>query len=99
MTPTCRSCSRATRSSPTSDKYTVLEDDKGLIPAGNVIFIASKKVADEAGPDFGTTIEKVQQNLTLPVIQELNSRVDIDKQEPAKVAHDYLKSSGLGPVA
>ena len=77
-----------------SDKYTILEDDKGLIPAGNVIFIASKDVADEAGPDFGATIEKVQGNLTLPVIQELNSRVDIDKEEPATVAHDYLKSSG-----
>ncbi len=78
-----------------SDKYTVLEDDKGLIPAGNVIFITSKKVADEAGPDFAKVIGQVQQNLTLPVIQELNSRVDIDKEEPAKVAHDYLKSSGL----
>lgn len=77
-----------------SDKYTILEDDKGLIPAGNVIFIASKKVADEAGPDFGATIEKVQGNLTLPVIQELNSRVDIDKEEPSKVAHDYLVQSG-----
>jgi glycine betaine/choline ABC-type transport system substrate-binding protein len=77
-----------------SNKYTILEDDKGLIPAGNVIFIASKKVANEAGPDFGATIEKVQGNLTLPVIQELNSRVDIDKQEPSKVAHDYLVQSG-----
>jgi glycine betaine/choline ABC-type transport system substrate-binding protein len=78
-----------------SDKYTVLEDDKGLIPAGNVIFIASKEVADQAGPDFAKVIGEVQQNLTLDVIQELNSRVDIDKQEPADVAHDYLKSSGL----
>jgi osmoprotectant transport system substrate-binding protein len=77
-----------------SNKYTILEDNKGLIPAGNVIFIASKKVADEAGPDFGATIQKVQGNLTLPVIQELNSRVDIDKEEPAKVAHDYLVQSG-----
>ncbi|HEY7150762.1 MAG TPA: glycine betaine ABC transporter substrate-binding protein [Solirubrobacterales bacterium] len=78
-----------------SKKYTVLEDDKGLIPAGNVIFITSKKVADEAGPDFAKVIGQVQQNLTLPVIRELNARVDIDKEEPAKVAHDYLKSSGL----
>src|SRR3954451_23444755 len=77
-----------------SKKYTVLKDDKELIPSGNVIFLASKKVADEAGPDFGATIEKVQGNLTLPVIQELNSRVEIDKQEPSKVAHDYLVQSG-----
>ena len=77
-----------------SNKYTILKDDKELIPAGNVIFLASKKVADEAGPDFADTIEKVQGNLTLPVIQELNSRVDIDKQEPEAVANEYLKSSG-----
>ena len=77
-----------------STKYTILKDDKDLIPAGNVIFIASKKVADRAGPAFGATIEKVQRNLTLPVIQELNSRVDIGKQDPAAVAHQYLKSLG-----
>ena len=77
-----------------SDKYTVLEDDKGLIPSGNVIFIASQKVADEAGPDFGDTIEKVQGNLTLDVIRELNARVDIDKEKPADVARDYLVESG-----
>jgi glycine betaine/choline ABC-type transport system substrate-binding protein len=77
-----------------SEKYTILVDDKELIPAGNVIFIASQKVADEAGPDFGATIEKVQGNLTLPVIQELNARVDIDKEKPADVAHDYLLESG-----
>jgi glycine betaine/choline ABC-type transport system substrate-binding protein len=78
-----------------SKKYTVLEDDKGLIPAGNVIFITSQKVANEAGRDFAKVIGQVQQNLTLPVIRELNARVDIDKEEPSKVAHDYLKSSGL----
>ena len=77
-----------------SDKYTILTDDKELIPSGNVIFIASEKVADEAGPDFGDTIEKVQGNLTLPVIQELNARVDIDKEKPADVAQQYLQESG-----
>lgn len=75
-------------------KYTVLRDDKGLIPPGNVIFIASKNVVGRAGPDFGATIEKVQGNMTLPVIQELNSRVDIGKQDPAAVARQYLKSLG-----
>src|SRR5207248_1402328 len=78
-----------------SKKYTILTDNKGLIPAGNVTFLATKKVADAAGPDFAATIQKVQSNLTLPVIRELNSRVDIDKQTPAAVAHEYLKSSGF----
>jgi glycine betaine/choline ABC-type transport system substrate-binding protein len=77
-----------------STRYTILNDDKGLIPAGNAIFIVSKKVADQAGPDLGATIEKVQSNMTLPVIQELNSRVEIDKQDPAAAAHEYLKELG-----
>ena len=59
-----------------------------------MIFIASRPLVDRAGPDFATTIEKVQRNLTLPVIQELNSRVDIGKQSPSTVARQYLKQLG-----
>jgi osmoprotectant transport system substrate-binding protein len=79
----------------TTDKYTILADDRHIFPAGNPMFIASKDTVDAAGPDFGNVIEQVQRNLSLKVVQELNARVDIDKQKPADVAHDYLKSSGL----
>ena len=75
-------------------RYTFLRDDKRLIPPGNVIFVASKELVDRAGPDLRATIEKVQGNLTLPVIQELNYRVDIGKQSPAAVARQYLTSLG-----
>jgi osmoprotectant transport system substrate-binding protein len=78
----------------TSDDYVLLEDDKGVLPAGNVTFVASQEAADEAGPDFGTTIEKVQSSLDLEVMQELNARVDIDKEEPEEVATQYLQEFG-----
>jgi glycine betaine/choline ABC-type transport system substrate-binding protein len=77
-----------------SDDYTILEDDQGVLPAGNVIFVASQEAADEAGPDFGETIEKVQSDLSLEVMQELNARVDVDKEKPADVAADYLQEFG-----
>ena len=77
-----------------SDDYTLLEDDKGVLPAGNILFVASEKAAQEAGPDFGETIELVQGSLTLEVMQELNARVDIDKEKPADVAADYLSEFG-----
>ncbi len=77
-----------------SDKYVLLEDDKDSFPPGNPIFIASQKAVDSAGPDFQKTIEEVQSGLTTPVIQELNARVSLDKEEPAAVAADYLKSAG-----
>jgi osmoprotectant transport system substrate-binding protein len=77
-----------------SDKYTILDDDKELLPAGNVLFVARTETVDEAGSDFGETIESVQSNLTLEVMQELNARVDIDKEDPAEAAEAYLKEFG-----
>jgi glycine betaine/choline ABC-type transport system substrate-binding protein len=77
-----------------SDEYTILEDDQGVLPAGNVIFIASQEAADEAGPDFAETIEKVQGDLSLEVMQELNARVDIDKEKPEDAASEYLTEFG-----
>jgi glycine betaine/choline ABC-type transport system substrate-binding protein len=76
------------------DTYTILEDDQGVLPAGNVLFVASQETVDEAGPDFGATVEKVQEGLSLEVMQELNARVDIDKEDPEDVAAAYLQESG-----
>jgi glycine betaine/choline ABC-type transport system substrate-binding protein len=76
------------------DKYVLLEDDKGIFPSGNVIWVTDQSTVDKAGPDYQATIQKVQQGLTLPVMQELNARVDIDKEDPAAVATQYLKEDG-----
>jgi glycine betaine/choline ABC-type transport system substrate-binding protein len=76
------------------DKYVLLEDDKGIFPAGNVIWVTDQSTVQQAGPDYAATIEKVQRGLTLPVMQELNARVDIDKQDPASVATQYLQEKG-----
>jgi osmoprotectant transport system substrate-binding protein len=77
-----------------ADKYVILEDDQKVFPAGNVIFVTDQKTADEAGPDYEDTITKVQSGLTEQVMQELDARVDIDRQEPAAVAKQYLQESG-----
>jgi osmoprotectant transport system substrate-binding protein len=77
-----------------SDTYVILEDDQGVFPAGNPIFVASQAAVDEAGPDFQETVETVQEGLTLEVMQELNARVDLDKEEPAAVATQYLQDEG-----
>ena len=77
-----------------SDEYTTLEDDQAVFPAGNVTFVASQSAVDEAGPDMQETAQLVQGNLTNEVMQELNARVDLDKEDPADVAHDYLVESG-----
>ena len=77
-----------------SDKYTTLEDDLGVLPSGNVIFMTKQTTIDEAGPDYPATIELVQGGLTEEVMQELSARVDLDKEKPADVAAAYLEEAG-----
>jgi osmoprotectant transport system substrate-binding protein len=76
------------------NKFVILEDNKHVFPAGNVIFVTSKKVAEEAGPDYQQTIEDVQTGLTLQVMQELDARVELERQSPAEAAAAYLESAG-----
>jgi glycine betaine/choline ABC-type transport system substrate-binding protein/ABC-type proline/glycine betaine transport system permease subunit len=77
-----------------ADKLVLLQDDKKLFPPYNLILTVKDKTAQELGADGAALIDKVQAGLTTPVMQELNSRVDLDKQKPAAVAGEYLKESG-----
>jgi osmoprotectant transport system substrate-binding protein len=76
------------------DKFVILEDDKEVFPAGNIIFVTKKSVAEKAGPDYEKTIVEVQKGLTLEVMQELDARVELEKQTPKEAAAAYLKSAG-----
>jgi osmoprotectant transport system substrate-binding protein len=76
------------------DKFVILEDDKEVFPAGNIIFVSKASTAEKAGPDYEKTIVAVQKGLTLPVMQELDARVELEKQSPAKAAAAYLKEAG-----
>ncbi len=78
----------------TRDDVVTLEDDKRLFRGGNVTFVARKQTADTAGPDLTSTIESVQKGLTERVMQELNARVDVDRETPRAAARAYLREAG-----
>src|SRR3954452_21103937 len=75
-------------------KVALLQDDKHLFPPYNATLVFKKDALDKLGPDAQKTVALVQKGLTTEAMQELNSRVDIDKQTPAAVAKEYLKESG-----
>jgi osmoprotectant transport system substrate-binding protein len=77
------------------EHFVLLEDDKGMFPPYNSTLVVRNDVLDKAGPDFQKTIEMVNKGLTDDVMQELNARVDLDKETPEAVAGEYLKESGL----
>jgi osmoprotectant transport system substrate-binding protein len=76
----------------------LLEDDKGMFPPYNSTFLMKKSAAAAAGPDLAKTIELVNKNLTADVMQELNARVDLDKDTPEQAAQAYLKQFKLIPA-
>ncbi len=78
----------------TTDDLLVLEDDKKLFPPYNVSLVVNDKAAQKAGPDLPKIVAQIQQDLSTKVMQELNSRVDLDKEQPAEVARAYLQQFG-----
>jgi glycine betaine/choline ABC-type transport system substrate-binding protein len=77
------------------DKYATYEDDKNLFPPYQVTLLTRNEAAERLGESGKAVIEAVQEPLTEEVMQELNSRVSIDKQEPEAVAKEYLRESGF----
>src|SRR4029453_18823127 len=81
----------------------LLEDDKGMFPPYNSTFLMKKSVADAAGPALAgaaaraAPIEAVKKNPPADVMQELNARVDLDKDTPEQAAQAYLKQFKLIP--
>lgn len=77
-------------------KYRVLEDTKFIFGFQNVGMVVKTSVAKAEGPAFISTINKVSALLTQKAIIALNSAVEVDKQNPAKVAASFLKANHLG---
>ncbi|NJQ03681.1 ABC transporter substrate-binding protein [Streptomyces zingiberis] len=71
----------------------LLEDDKGLQNADNVLPVVN---AEDAGAkDVERALDKLTEVLTTKDLTELNRRVDADREKAADVAEDYLRSKGL----
>jgi len=77
------------------DKYYTYEDDKQLFPPYYITFMVRNQGIEKLGDSGQQVIQDVQEPLTEEVMQELNSRVTIDKQEPERVAGDYLREAGF----
>lgn len=70
----------------------VLEDDKGLQTAENILpALYTPAVTDT----ITQSLDKVSAALTTEELQQLNAQVEIDRRSPQKVAEEWLQSKGL----
>jgi osmoprotectant transport system substrate-binding protein len=73
---------------------TVLEDDKAFFPSYLPSLNVRQEVAD-ANPGLAELFAPVAAALDTETMQGLNSKVDVDGQEPVDVAREFLTSEGL----
>ena len=75
-------------------KYVVLTDPKNIFGFQNVAPVKNSVLAKE-GPAFAQTMNAVSSKLTIEAMRKMNSAVDLDKQDPATVAGQFLSANGL----
>lgn len=70
----------------------VLEDDKGLLPAGNVVPAIRNDVLDDG---IRSVLNEVSAALTTGDLIELNRRAGVDGVDPGALAREWLQRHGL----
>lgn len=73
---------------------TVLEDDAGFFPAYNVAPVLTDDVLRQY-PQLADVYEEISPSLTDDELRTLNRRVDVEGEEPADVAFDWMVEKGF----
>jgi osmoprotectant transport system substrate-binding protein len=73
--------------------YVLLQDDKKLLAADNVIPVAKKDVASNS--ELATAVNNISKKITTDELIKLNKRFDVDKEDAAVIAKDFLTQNGL----
>ncbi len=75
--------------------FVVLEDDKKLQLADNIVPVVRDELLTRAPLEFRTLINGVTRLLTTEELIDLNRQVGVDRREPRDVAAEWLKSKNL----
>ncbi|HET8569402.1 MAG TPA: ABC transporter substrate-binding protein [Candidatus Limnocylindria bacterium] len=75
--------------------FVLLEDDKKLQAADNVVPVVRNDLLNRAEADLRRVLNGVSAKLTTEALTDLNRQVDIDKKDAKDVARDWLKKQGL----
>lgn len=76
-----------------ANNLVLLEDDKKLQQADNIIWMGSEKKVDSKAQ---AVLDKVNAKMTTEALQQLDKNVEIDHQSAAKAAQKWIDDNGLG---
>ncbi len=72
-----------------------LDDDMGLNPAENLVPAIRVEVVDAYGDDLVALLDSFSEALTTEDLTELNKRADLDQEDPALLAGEWLTTNGF----
>ncbi len=78
-----------------SGDFVVLTDDKGLLSADNIVPVLRSAIATAYGDTLTEALDELSAVLTTEDLIAWNVRTDVDKDEPADVATEWLEDKGL----
>ncbi len=75
--------------------YRLLADPHRVFGWGQAVPVLPTRVLAAEGPAFAATINRVSRLLTTAAIRRMNAAVDVYNQDPATVAHAFLRAHGI----
>ncbi len=86
----------STQSAITVNGFVSLEDPKELITSQAIVPLVTRKAAT---PETTAVLDRISSKLTTPELERMVRRVEIDKDDAATVARDFLRRHRLGAPA
>jgi osmoprotectant transport system substrate-binding protein len=78
------------------EDWVVLEDDKGLAGADNIVPVLTNELVEAYGDALTSVLNDISAALTTEDVIEMNKRYDIDKDDAEDIASDWLSDHDLG---
>jgi osmoprotectant transport system substrate-binding protein len=73
--------------------YALLEDDKNMLAADNVVPVVKKDLSTSS--DLTSAVNAISKKITTDELIKMNKRFDVDKDDAAVIAKDFLTQNGL----
>jgi len=76
--------------------FVLLEDDRNLHPAQNIVPVIRTEIVDEYGDDLTDLLESIAAAITTAELSEMNKQFGIDAVDADVLAAEWLETNGFG---
>lgn len=75
--------------------FVLLEDDRHLQPADNIVPIVRAEIVDAYGAEFTDLVDDISARITTAELSRLNKRFSIDVEDADVLAQEWLEANGF----